>query len=391
MPKQLRYLAVIAALVLALVAVGCGDDEEPASGGGGGSESSSEPIKFTAMLDLTGAAAVYAPSDRAGIEFAVQEINDAGGINGRKLEPEFVDTGSDQKQGVSLMTEAAQGDTLAVISGNISSVAVATAPIAQREGLPQIGIQSGSPGFVDVGDKIFRITMPQTFLYENAAKYVAEEKGVKTTAVVYGADVPTLEEVATDAWPKAAEKHGIKVTSTHKTQSDDKDYSSVIRKIASENPDGVLIAGLGQANITIASQLRRAGWEGQIIATPGVAGGVLKALKDQADGIVYPVSFHPDANPEFSEKFKAAKDMDADNFVAESYDAVQLLKAGIEKAEGELTRESLAEGLKKAAAEGIKGAQGDITFEDGDARTAGVVVEWQDGKEKLGLNAAEEG
>lgn len=388
---EFRSFAVVATMAVALVGVGCGGDDEESAGGSSGGSSSSEPIKFTAMFDKTGIAAVYAPSDEAGFNFAVKEINDAGGINGRKLEPTIEDTGSDQKQGVGLMSEAIKGDGLAMISGNISSVAIATAPLAQRAGLPQIGIQSGSPGFVDQGDKIFRITMPQTFLYENAAKYVAENKGVKSTAIIYAADVPTLVEVGEKAWPAAAKSNGMQMMGSYKTQSTDKDYSSTIREIASKKPDSVVVAGIGQQNVTIMSQLRRAGWEGTIIATPGVAGGLLKALEDKADGIVYPLSFHPDANPEFTQKFTAAMKKDPDNFAAEAYDSVQLLKAGIEKAGDDLTRESLAKGMNEAAAGGLEGAQGAIKFEERDARTPGVVVEWEGGKEKLVFNPAEDG
>jgi branched-chain amino acid transport system substrate-binding protein len=393
MRVNIRGVAAVVTLILGLSLIGCGDDgSESASGGaGGGNAQSSESIPLAAMFDLTGVAGVYGPSTKAGFEYAVKEINEAGGIDGRKIDADVQDTGSDQKQALTLINKAIGGDAVAMISGNISSVAVATAPVSQREGLAQIGIQSGSPGFVEVGDHIFRITMPQRFLYANLAKYASAEAGVKSSAVIYAADVPTLVEVAEKAWPAAAEENGISVTGRYETQSTDKDYSSIVRKVAAANPDAVLVGGVGQQNITIMSQLRRAGWEGRFLATPGVASGVLKALGDDANGVLYPLSFHPVLDPEWSKRFETAMGRAPDNFSAEAHDAVQLFRRGVENAKGELTRESLAAGLRAATDAGFEGAQGPITFEKRDARTPGVVVEWMNGAERLVFDGAKDG
>jgi ABC-type branched-subunit amino acid transport system substrate-binding protein len=136
--------------------------------------------------------------------------------------------------------------------------------------------------------------------------------------------------------------------------------------------------------------LRRAGFEGSIGSGTSLGAGALSALPgDEADGILYYSSFVGsedlgyESGVEFTKAFEDATGEQPNTFHAETYDAFRLIQDAVE-ATGSTCREDIKAGMEQVAEKGLTGAQGDpITFEDRDARTSGVVIEWQDGKETL--------
>ena len=91
-----------------------------------------ETYKVGAILPLSGSGANYGKWEKQGVDLAVDEINQAGGINGKKIEIIFEDSKSLPKDGVSAMNKLSSVDKVPVAIAGISSVVLACAPVADQ-------------------------------------------------------------------------------------------------------------------------------------------------------------------------------------------------------------------------------------------------------------------
>jgi len=373
-----RWLPAVALASAALLVSACGGDNEKAAGQGGNSES----VKIGVILDQTGQAGFAGALARRGFEYGIKEINDAGGVNGTKVEVEYADAATDIKEATTLGTKLSRDDDIsAMVFGTQGAEALAIAPIAQREGVPLVTLYSGGPGVVETGDHIFRVTAPQKSYTHLEAEHLKNE-GVKTIALVYNNDSPTLQELGTKVWPQLAEENGLQVVSSTKTSQATTDFSSFVSEVNNKKPDAVVLLLAGAANVTAITGLQRAGFDGIIAGQPGMAGAILEPLGDKADGITYPIDFSPESDREVAKRFVAKFGADANTYSAAGYDAALMIAEGLRNTE-KTSREGMLAGLTAAAKQGFEGASGPLTFENRDAKVPGVLIEWRGGKETV--------
>ena len=168
-------LPLAAALLLLAGCGGAGDEtepEEPAPASEGGSEPSGategagaaegEPIRIGMLTELSGPFAPWGVSVRNGMQMAVQEINDAGGINGQPLELVERDTQSTPEEGVTALRGMIERDGIVAAGGVISSdVGLATARIAEQEQIPLFLVKAGSSAILTADSRYtFRTCLP---------------------------------------------------------------------------------------------------------------------------------------------------------------------------------------------------------------------------------------
>jgi branched-chain amino acid transport system substrate-binding protein len=378
---------------MALVTAACssGDDEE--AGAGGVASASGEcagPIQITVMADVTGKAAFFGEAIKDGAEFTVDFLNESGGIGGEPIELTIEDTTSDVGRATTQINDAARGETDAVIFGVLSEEALAIGPLAQEAGLPLVNIQAAADGVLDAGDYMWRITPPQRNFYDNFVEYLSANREVESTAIFYVTDNEASRALGEDIGPPAFKKAGIEVTEAVSTTSSETDLTTVADRGLRGNPDHVQLHLIGAQNISMITALRRAGFEGSIGSGTSLGAGALSALPgNEADGILYYSSFvgseelPHESGVEFTQAFQEATGEQPNTFHAETYDAFRLIQDAVE-ATGSTCREDIKAGMEQVAEEGLTGAQGDpITFEERDARTSGVVIEWMGGQETL--------
>ena len=376
-------------LALAAGAVGCGSDSDEGSTSASGSSTSGaasegQSIKATAILDVTGIAGFAGKPEQEGLELGLKQLNDSGKYD---IDLTIEDTGSEQTQAVNLMNQAARSDADIVFFGPLSSEALALAPIAQREKVPFVAMQSGVTGVVEAGDYVFRATTPQQTFFPALFDYLQEE-GVKRIGMFYASDSATIKELAEKVMPPLAEERGMEVASKDTVTSTQTDFKSIASKIAQENPDAVFAGTQGTQNVTVVQQLRRAGYDGIIFNSGGFAGGVLDPLKEDADALVYPVWFAPETDLSVGKQFVADYQADygsePNTFAGEAFDASLLLKNALDQVDGDVTRESLQQAMVAATEAGFPGAQGEpLAFENRDARGSGFVIRRDDGKDAV--------
>jgi branched-chain amino acid transport system substrate-binding protein len=384
----------VGVLAAGMVLSACGSDSKTQTSATtvAGATSSLPPIiKVGALIDETGAAAFAGKKLRPGMEFAVQEIADQGFLGTSKIQVEFIDPASDKQKAIDAMTKlASQTDTVAMVGPLFSQEAVATVPIAQSAGMPDIVVQSGVPGVVEAGNMIFRMTPPQSSIIGLTAKHVSEG-GYKSVGLIYDGASPTIADLGKVAFPAAFDKLGVKVASSAAFQSTDTDFSAISSKVASAKPDIIGVLATGAKNATIITQLRQAGYTGPLFGQTGMAPAELNPVADKAEGTFFTATFHPDfpfpTSKDFVTKFTAKTGAAPSNFEAEGYDAIWLLARGIKEA-GKADRKSIQAGVQKVTERGMDGALGHITFENRDARAPGALIVFKGGKYTLGATGA---
>lgn len=382
--RRLVVVPVAALCALPLVA-GCSGSGASGSGGdsGGG-----DTVKIAFITEKTGFASFYGAQGEAGVQYAVDTINDAGGIDGKKIELEVYDDASDAGQAASLATQVASSDTAALIFGVIGTEAQAIAPIAQKAGLGTVFYESSAPGLTDVGDAIYKITEPGDHFFPQVFDVAQKAYDPKTVAIVYGADNSSAV-AELDPTKEIIADHGMQLVDTIAIQSTDSDLSTVATKVMRSNPDVTLVLPSTTATGTaLITSLRQLGYTGGFIGGTGFIGGALKAAGSAADGTLYPASFvASDQLPwqsgvEFSQGFEKATGAPPSAFHVEANDAVQFIVKAVQ-ASGGSSRQDVLDGLAQVADTGFEGAMGEITFENRQASTPGVVIEWKDGAEHL--------
>lgn len=200
-------------------------------------------IKIGMLQMLTGDLARYGiPLRDAGL-FAVDEINAAGGINGRKVEVVLEDVGSTPQGSVQASLKLIQRDRVDVLmQGGTSGHTLATIPVADEHHIAMANM-STAEGITQQGSKwTFRVArVPNSILDRKFAQYVAKEMKLTRIAAIYGND--EMGRDATNVFVKALEAQGIKPVAVEQVQVGDPDVSAQVTRVKAANPQAIFVQG----------------------------------------------------------------------------------------------------------------------------------------------------
>ena len=384
--KRLRHVAIagIAAATM-MGASACGSSSSSASAGGSGG-AIADQIKIEAVHDLTGPVAYAGVGADKGAKLAVQEINSSHFLGeGVTVSMDTMDTAGEIDRATSAMTKAMSNSSVnAILGPTMGQQAAAVAPMVNRQKVPTVFTQAGSDGVV-TGPYTFRATAPMESYYDIALKWL-KDHGAKNIAVVYNATFPTFSGLGEKTVPAGAKKLGMTISQSLKAQSTTQDFTNQAQQIASGKPDAVVMLLTAPQSVTFLSQLRQAGYHGQVAACSVQAAGNVAQAGKAADGLVYPVDYSTamtdQKSQEFAKAFEKKFGKAPDAYAAEGYDAIWWIARGI-KASGDSSREGIQKGLALVAKKGFHGAMGQLSFQGNDMRVPGVMVQWNGGKETL--------
>ncbi len=283
------------------------------------------PITIGASLPLTGDAASYGEMARAGIELAVKEINDAGGINGRTLSVTYEDDLCSATGGVNAFNKLITIDHVAAIIGPVCSpAAVPALPLAQQHHVPTIIIASAA-GLPAIGDYIFRNYPSDSLQGRFAAEYVFNTLGKKKVAVLYTNDDwgsglrDTFTQRFTELGGTITESEGADVSAT--------DLRTPLTKIKASNPELVYIPLHASGGVAAAKQAKLLG-----LTVPLMGGDYFDAKEftsvPETAGVLFTIGKinNPD---DFKARVKAATGADSGLLTPLGYDATEMLTNAI--------------------------------------------------------------
>jgi branched-chain amino acid transport system substrate-binding protein len=342
--------------VLILFFTGCQSQQSDESGG---------PLEIGAILPLTGDNANYGKAARRGIDLAVKEINESGGVNGRELEPVYQDTKAATRAGVNVTQQLVNVRGVpAIIGGIVSGVTLAAAQVAERNEVVLISPTASSPDLTDAGEYIFR-NFPSDNLEGRVMANFMSERGVEKAAIVqlrndYGAGVASV-------FKKAFEQQGGDVVVHERYSEDATQFRPISEKVQAANPDAIYVIGYYAGAARLIQETRETGIDEQVFATTTVEDPQFTEIGGEAvEGVIYPLASGYDEDSQqpavqrFNEGFQEMHG-EAPGFVAaQAYDCVYLIKRAIEKGGG-VTGPAIQSGM--AQIKGFEGATGTITFD----------------------------
>lgn len=222
------------ALLVTVSMSGCGDDE-PTSGSG---DDGGDPIKIGVNLPLTGSAGNIGSLNLEGVELAAEEINDAGGVNGRPIELVTVDNTSTGGTAATLTERLAlQDEVLAVVGSGDSGTSLAIADVANDLEIPQFATQPSSHEFDQPFEWSFRTQADGLGVYEFNTSRLAEVDGATRHALVV--TTQTYGQEAKAALPDIAPEHGVEIVGTWEISPGTTNLNSVVSEILASGADAI--------------------------------------------------------------------------------------------------------------------------------------------------------
>jgi branched-chain amino acid transport system substrate-binding protein len=331
-----------------------------------------EVIKIGAPFNLTGALSSLDAPELNGAKLKVQEINDAGGIGGKKLELVIYDTKSDPTVIASVASQLVNQDKVPVALGfTDSDSALALGPIFQQAGIPFVTPGATSPKLPEqVGDTMFLACFGDNVQAAAGAEFVKSKLSGKNVYLLRdnAAEYTTL---LAKYFEDAFTHDGGTIVAKDDYKSGDKSFTAQITKLKalSAKPDVLYVSAMPDDIGLVVKQMRQAGVTQPIVGGDGYDTPLLLSVGGPASNDVY-YSTHAymatDSTPEiqaFYKAYKAAYNTEPENaFAALGYDGVGLIADAIKRA-GSTEPAKIRDAL--AATSGFKGITGSITYPQG--------------------------
>lgn len=325
-------------------------------------------IKLGVAEALSGGAAQYGQSIRAGFQLAADEINAAGGINGNKLVLVVEDEQGKKEEAINAFKKLIFQDKVLMLFGpTLSNSAQAADPIAQAAKVVVFGTSNTADGITSIGDHIFRNSVTEADVLPVTLATAVKKLGIKKVAVLYGND-DVFTKSGYDNFKKALDAQKIAVTTTETFAKGDVDFKAQLTKINASNPDALVLSALIAEGAPIMVQARQLGLNVPVIGGNGMNSvKVFELAKGASDGLwigsPWSIENQTKENGAFivayTQKYKAAPDQ----FAAQAYDAMYITAQALKKIKltGDLAKDRAA--LRNALPE-VKwtGATGAFAF-----------------------------
>ena len=383
--KKAASVMLASAMVVSLAACG-------SSGNSGKSDSGSsdaDTFKIGGIGPTTGDAAIYGTAVKNGIQLAVDEINAAGGINGKQIEYKFEDDQADSEKSVNAYNTLKDWGMQALIGTTTSTPCTAVVEETHSDNMFQLTPSATAVDSIQY-DNAFRMCFSDPNQGIASADYIADHKLASKIAVIYNSSDPYSSGIY-QKFAAESKTKGLNIVAAEAFTADSKtDFSVQIQKAKSAGAEMVFLPIYYQEASLILAQAKKANFTPKYFGCDGMDGilGVENFDTSLAEGLMLLTPFAADSTDEKTQNFvKAYKDAYKDTpnqFAADAYDAVYAVKAAAEKEDVKADMDvadicaALEKGMTEITLEGVTGDE--ITWtEDGEPNKAPKAVEIKDG------------
>lgn len=372
------YLVVLTLLTLVL-AVGCASSKA----------GDSNTIRVGVNYELTGNNATYGTNLNDGLQMAIEEINQQGGVLGKKIESVILDNKSDATESANVSTRLATRENVIALLGPATSGATKAAiPAAMDNKIPLISASATADDVTlnadgSVKEYVFKTCFNDSFQGVMMAQFGYNELGLKKASVL--ADTTSdYAQGLSKAFQETFTELGGEVLSVEAYAAGDTDFRAVLTNLKGKNPEFLYVPGYYEEVGLIIRQARELGLDVPILGGDGYESPKLLELagKDALNQVYYSSHYSPMDDSEivaaFKEKFRAKFNKEPDAFNALGYDLGYLLADALERA-GETDSEKLKVALQET--EGFVGVTGTLTIDQFHNPVKSVtIIEVKDGK-----------
>jgi branched-chain amino acid transport system substrate-binding protein len=229
--------------------------------------SAQQTLKFGLAMPLTGSQSSYGKDQIKATEWAVEDINKKGGVNGKKLEVIVLDTQADPTVGINAVNRLINVDKVPVFVTAWSAVVKAVAPIANREKILELSIGANAPEISKLGDYVYTAFPLADVDVTALAKYTSETLKHKRVAVLYANNDSGVE--AAKVYRSVFEKAGGSVVAYETYDPKATDFTGMLLKVRTANPDFIHLHGLVADMPIVISQMRQLGMKQRVSTYAG--------------------------------------------------------------------------------------------------------------------------
>ena len=306
-----------------------------------------DTVKIPNIIELSGAGATVGANWKNGSSLAVDEINAAGGILGKKIVLEFVDTGSDPGKARAAIQRALDDKPVAIFGPIYSGSVSATLQLTNEAQVPQV-IGGEAANLTAQGSKfLFRTSFGQNVSMPKIANYLRDEVKAKSLAIIYVNN--DFGKGGRNAILKELESRGIKVVADLSTESGQADFAADVVKLKGANADAIFVYLNEEESARFLIEAKKQGLSKPLIGETTLLGQkVIDLAKDAANGVKGHVGLTVDAPipaiQAFGKKFEAKFGYKPDHNGVKGYIAPYMIKAAADKA-GSLDAKAIAAAL----------------------------------------------
>jgi len=350
---------------------------------GCGRKENQNEILIGEYSSLTGTTATFGLSTHHGLMLAFKEVNEAGGVLGKKMILVTEDTQSKPEEAATAVTKLITRDNVKAVIGEVaSSRSLAAAPICQANKIPMVSPASTNPEVTKKGDYIFRVCFIDPFQGEVIAKFAANSLKLKRAAI--------LKDVKNDYSIGLAQffEHtftqlGGEIVAAQAYSEGDTDFRAQLTALKSTDPQLIVVTGYYTEAALIVKQARELNMNMPMLGGDGWDSVKLLEIGGEAlNGTYYTNHFTPDDTSalvkSFVAKFKSNFTDTPDAIAALGYDAALILFDAIKRA-GNTDAAKIRDAL--ASTKDFIGVTGRITIDkDRNARKSAVILAIDGGK-----------
>lgn len=370
-----RLFAAIAILAPLVFASGCGK-----------SSSDANEILIGEYSSLTGTTATFGTSTHRGILMAVDEVNQAGGVLGKKIKLLTEDTQSKPEEAALAATKLITRDNVVTLIGEIaSSRSLAAAPICQENKVPMVSPGSTNPEVTKKGDYIFRVCFIDPFQGEVIAKFAFNSLHLKRVAIL--SDVKNDYSVGlAQFFHNTFTQLGGEVIGEQSYSEGDNDFKAQLTALKATNPEAIFVPGYYTESALIVKQARELNMTIPFFGGDGWDSDRLIEIGGEAmNGTYFTNHYSADDTAKMVQDFVAKyrrlyENQTPDAMAVLGYDAAKIVFDAITRA-GSTDHKAIRDAL--AATKDYPGVAGKTTIDaDRNALKPAVVVAIEGGKQK---------
>lgn len=357
-------------------------------------------INIALIANTTGDYAQYGIPVRNGAMLYIDQLNAAGGINGKQIQVFEYDDKADGIETVNAFNLALENNISAVIGSVLTGATIALSDATYEVNVPQITASATAAGVTvidpedpesEVRTNVFRSCFIDPFQGEKMADYAVNKMGAKTAAVLFetGSD---YSEGLKDAFVAKAAELGLEIVATEAFATGDRDYRAQMTNIAAQNPDVVFCPiYYGEAGLAI-TQARQVGITATFLGGDGFGGIKDYATAEDLEGSVYCSGYAPgtESVAQFEADYEATYGEPVPNMFAPlAYDAAMLMCQALKAAEDAGLsagtpeyHQAVIDALK--ASDGVEGITGTYTFDEfNNPIKSAAIIQLQGGAENF--------
>ncbi|HWP21454.1 MAG TPA: ABC transporter substrate-binding protein, partial [Candidatus Cryosericum sp.] len=305
---------------------------------------------------------VYGLAVKNGAQLYIDQVNAAGGVNGKQIETIVYDNKGDSTEAITAFTRMVDEGITALIGDVLTGNTIAVVGEAYPINMPMITASATAAAVTYDADSdtvftnVFRTCFIDPFQGEKMAQYASEKLGAKSAAIITQTGNDYSVGLA-EAFKAKCTELGITIAAEEGYSEGDVDFKSQLTNILAAAPDVVFCPNYYQDDGMIVTQARQIGLTSTFLGGDGWAGVAAYASAEDLEGSYYCSAYAPgstDAVKAFETAYTAAYGADTLNmFSATGYDAAMVLVAALAKAE-ESGAAPASDEYKQAILDGIK-------------------------------------